>query len=169
MISEILFHQAFKGALVVAAGIGSISLVATGIPEEHLFGVSVSTIRELGSFGLVAVFVLGVLWMIKGLAPKALDFLKDAKDGFLNELSAIRATHAEEMKQARVANAQELAQERASREAQVDAFREMMSAHRTTMEAQFSALKQINEDGNKAINSLVEELKERPCQKIHKP
>jgi urocanate hydratase len=165
MIPELLFQQACKGAVIVAAGIGGMGVLASEVYDECLLGVRVETIRELGSFGLVAIFVLGILWAIKGAAPKALDFLKDAKDGFLSELSAIRTTHAEEMTQARIANAQELAQERASREAQVDAFREMMSAHRTAMEAQFSALKQINEDGNKAINSLVEELKERPCQK----
>jgi hypothetical protein len=154
MITELLFQQACKGAVIVAAGIGGMGVLASDVADECLLGVRVETIRELGSFGLVAVFVLGILWAIKGAAPKALDFLKDCKDGFLCELAATRKEHAAE-----------LANERASREAQVNAIREMMSAHRTAMEAQFSALKQINEDGNKAINSLVEELKERPCQK----
>jgi len=155
MMFDLLFQCAVKSAVIVAAGIGGIGFVASGsATDEHLFGISVATIRELGSFGLVALFVLGILWSIKAMLPKVLDFLADTKNGFLEELKTTRES-----------NSLEQAAERASREKQIDAFREMMQAHKASMEAQLSALKEVNEHGNSAIRELVAELKGRPCQK----
>jgi len=154
MMIELLFHKSVQGALVVAAGISGIGFAATAATDEHLFGVSVATIRELGSFGLVAIFVLGILWCIKAMLPKVLDFLSETKNGFLEELKTTRES-----------NLLEQAAERHSREKQIDAFREMMQSHKSSMEAQFLALKEVNQNGNQAIHDLVAELKGRPCQK----
>jgi hypothetical protein len=149
MIIDALLQTACKAAGVVAVGISGIGIASAVTGDERLFGVSVSTIRELGSFGLVAVFVLGILWAIKAILPKLLEFLATTKDGFLNELKETRTGHAEELRQ-----------ERISREAQTEAFREMLRAHRGETVA---AIK----EQTGYVADLVKELKGRPCQKIN--
>ena len=146
MIIDALLQTACKAAGVVAVGISGIGLASAVTGDERLFGVSVATIRELGSFGLVAVFVLGILWAIKAILPKLLEFLAQTKDGFLTELKETRTGHAEELRQ-----------ERISREAQTEAFREMLRAHRGETVA---AIK----EQTGYVADLVKELKGRPCQ-----
>lgn len=144
---DTLLQTAFKAAGVVAVGIGGMGIASATATDEHLFGISITTIRELGSFGLVAVFVLGILWAIKAILPKLLGFLAETKDGFLAELKETRMAHSEELKL-----------ERLSRETQTNAFREMLQAHRGETVA---AIK----EQTGYIADLVKEIKHRPCQK----
>jgi len=134
------FHLAATGAAGVSA-----YLVATGaVGDEELFGISVNTIRELGSFGLVALFVLGVLWLFKAMVPKILGLVESTIASFLEELKL----------------------ERLAREQSVRDFQAMLNTHRNDLGAKLDTTNKSLEDGNKIMSDLVEALSERPCQAL---
>ncbi len=151
-------------AIVVPSGVifGSLAtaLLATGglDQDERIFGVSISAVRELGSFGLIVVAVLGGLWIIKkGLefaVPKFIEFLEATTSKFLLEQKTMREGFASEMKE-----------ERSLREKSLTDFREMLSAHRSSLGEKMDGVREAVEDGNKISEELVIQLKGRPCQK----
>lgn len=139
-----LFCQAVKSAVVTAGGISGMFIVADSMPaDEKLFGLSVNTIRELGSFGLVAVFVLGVLWLCWKALPVLITMLERTKDQFVAEIK----------------------EERIAREKSVDAFREMLKSHKGDLGDKMDRIKESIDEGNDIVSSLVTEISQRPCQK----
>lgn len=81
-----LISTAIKGATVTASGVGGLFLATADIADDRIFGVSITAIRDIGSFGLVTIFVLGILWGIRAGVPAFLQFLRETRDGFFAEL-----------------------------------------------------------------------------------
>ena len=103
-------------------------------------------VREYGSFGLLIVFVLGFLWILKGLAPIISGMLQKSVDGFLGELAQQRTAR----EAADIRHIQSIEKFR-------DDFREMLSSHKTAI------VDSINKQSD-AMEKLAEGLESRPCQ-----
>lgn len=164
MINE-LFVQTSK--LVVAGGAAQfVILAAATSAEENLnLGPWVAGLRELGSFWLVAVILLGVGWFLKKYVPIILEQQEKRYTSFFTTIEALR-----------VSNETSLNAERVLREHSMDAFREMLASHKTDLGGKLDGIKDSNkaslgevtkqlEEGNKITENLVNELKSRPCQK----
>lgn len=156
MLNEITC-QVVKSCLVTGVGIFGFLATTADIQDERIFGVSVGVVRELGSFGLIVVLVLGVLWLFKKAVeiavPKMVEFLEKTSSNFLGELEKTREGHAAEM-----------VAERAAREKSVDAFREMLQAHKSDLGNKLDAIRETTAAGNTISEKLVTELETRPCQ-----
>ena len=138
-----VFQHGVKAALVTAGTLWSWSVATAGIGDEQLFGMSVNTIRELGSFGLIAVFVLGVLWLCWKAIPVLIAMLERTKDQFVAEIK----------------------EERIARERSVEAFRDMLKSHKSDLGDKMDSIKDSIDEGNDIVSSLVTELSQRPCQR----
>ena len=92
-------------------------------------------LERMGSFALVAAFVLGTLWLASKALPILLGMFERTKDQFVEELKL----------------------ERMAREKSIDAFREMLHVHRSETVA---AIK----EQTGYVARLVDQLEERPCQ-----
>lgn len=110
---------------------------AAEIPSELSF---VKSIAEVGSFGLVA--FAGVFLLIKGL-PAFLNALTTSQANFLSALD----------------------KERELREKTKDDFREMLASHKGHLAERMDNVVDSIEKGNTLTAELVQELKDRPCQK----
>lgn len=152
-----LTTQIVKAVLVTGMGVFGFLATTDGIQDEKLFGISVGVIRELGSFGLIVVLVLGVLWLFKKAVeiavPKFVQFLEKTTETFLAELEKTREGHAAEM-----------VAERAARERSVDALREMLAAHKHDLGVNIDKLRETAAAGNELTEQMIQELHERPCQ-----
>jgi hypothetical protein len=130
-----VFSNGLKLVGIVGAGLFGVTLSETGHSDQSLL---VTGIERMGSFALIAVFVLAILWGLGKLVPQILSGLDKTKDQFLSELK----------------------DERASREKSVEAFREMLGSHKADLGEKL-------DEGNRLTRALVDELKSRPCQKIN--
>jgi len=130
-----VFSNGLKLVGIVGAGLFGVTLSETGHSDQSLL---VTGIERMGSFALIAVFVLAILWGLGKLVPQILSGLEKTKDQFLSELK----------------------DERASREKSVEAFREMLGSHKADLGEKL-------DEGNRLTRALVDELKSRPCQKIN--
>ena len=128
---------------LLATGLSGLvgTILLTGESESSLFGINITSLRELGSFGLIAVFVLVILLGIRQLAPAFLKFLTDTKNEFLGELKA----------------------ERAAREKSTDDFRQMLSSHKHDIREKLDEVKKEIGEGNNLTRELVDRLKKSPC------
>lgn len=103
MIHQLTVDVAKLGA---ATFTGLLGVTIAGEIEQQSWVVG---LERMGSFALVAVFVIGTLWLIGKTLPILLQMFERTKDQFVAELQA----------------------ERAAREKSVEAFREMLQSHRT--------------------------------------
>lgn len=85
-----LISAAIKGATITASGIGGLFIATADVTDDRIFGVSITAIRDIGSFGLVTIFVLGILWGIRMIVPALAQFLRETRDGFMQELKSER-------------------------------------------------------------------------------
>lgn len=149
--------QIIKSCIVTGVGVFGFLATTADIQDERIFGISVGVVRELGSFGLIVVLVLGVLWLFKKAVeiavPKLVEFLEKTSTNFLAELEKTREGHAAEMMA-----------ERAAREKSVDAFREMLQSHKHDLGIKLDAIRETSAAGNTLTEKLVTELETRPCQ-----
>jgi hypothetical protein len=129
-----IFSNGVKLVGIVGAGLAGVTISESAHSDQSLL---VTGIERMGSFALIAVFVLAILWGLGKLVPQILAGLEKTKDQFLSELK----------------------EERASREKSVEAFREMLGAHKNDLGEKL-------DEGNRITRELVAELKCRPCQKI---
>jgi hypothetical protein len=130
-----IFSSGLKLVGIIGAGLAGVTLSESAHNDQSLL---VTGIERMGSFFLIAVFVLAILWGLGKLVPQILSGLEKTKDQFLSELK----------------------EERASREKSVDAFREMLGSHKNDLGEKL-------DEGNKLTRELVAELKGRPCQKVN--
>ena len=129
-----IFSNGLKLVGLIGAGLAGVTLSEAEHTDQSLL---VTGIERRGSFFLIAVFVLAILWGLGKLVPQILAGLEKTKDQFLCELK----------------------DERASREKSVEAFREMLGSHKADLGEKL-------DEGNRLTRELVAELKSRPCQKI---
>jgi len=130
-----IFSSGLKLVGIIGAGLAGVTLSESAHSDQSLL---VTGIERMGSFALIAVFVLAILWGLGKLVPQILSGLEKTKDQFLCELK----------------------EERTSREKSVDAFREMLGSHKNDLGEKL-------DEGNRLTRALVEELKSRPCQKAN--
>lgn len=138
MINE-LFSQSLKIAgLCGSAGIGVQLLASDDImPTSWIQGF-----ERMGSFFLIAIFVLSIMWLVNKIIPLVMVALEKTKDQFLDELK----------------------EERVAREKSLEAMREMLQAHKSDLGQKMVDVRSAVDVGNKIAGELVDELKKRPCQ-----
>jgi hypothetical protein len=142
MINAFL-HRTIESIILTGSGLGTLMMATAEIADERIFGISIQTVRELGSFGLIALLVLSTILGAKALIPMACKFFDDTRKGFMDELKL----------------------EREMREKNMDAFRDMLSSHKGDLGAKMGEVKVAIEEGNRITKDLVTEMKSRPCQK----
>lgn len=155
--------------LIASGGVAQASLlaVATSADENFNLGPWVAAVREFGSFGIIILIFLGLGWLLKKYVPVILEQQEKRYNAFLTELAMTRTTYDAS-----------LAAERQLREHSMAAFREMLSAHkadqgsklvdvRSAVDAGMEKLSDGIEEGNRITQTLVNELKARPCQIKH--
>jgi hypothetical protein len=130
-----IFSSGLKLVGIIGAGLAGVTLSESAHSDQSLL---VTGIERMGSFALIAIFVLAILWGLGKLVPQILAGLEKTKDQFLCELK----------------------EERTSREKSIDAFREMLGAHKNDLGEKL-------DEGNRLTRALVDELKSRPCQKTN--
>jgi hypothetical protein len=133
MIDHIVANAIKLAALCGGGILAFAGAEVIGGPDSPIL---VQGIERMGSFALVAIFVLAVLWGLSRMIPPFLAGIEKAKDQFLAELR----------------------EERKAREGMTDAFRDMLSAHKNELGAKL-------DEGNRITRELVHELRARPCQK----
>jgi len=137
-----LLSDTLRFSIAGATGIGGVLLAAGDIASnDQVLGVNVSSLREIGSFGLIALFVIAILMGIRQLAPAFLKFLSDTKDEFIKELK----------------------EERAMREKSTDDFRQMLSSHKHDLREKLDEVKASINTGNDLTGQLIAQLKKSPC------
>jgi hypothetical protein len=112
-----------------------LAVIIANSPTTSTQDTIVHGLERMGSFFLVAVFVIAVLWGLNKLVPTMIANIEKTKDQFLEALR----------------------EERHSREKNVDAFRDMLREHKIDIVNKL-------DEGNKIMKGLAGNLDSRPCQ-----
>lgn len=121
------------------AGVGLVTLVgvAGAVPDDSL----VTSLERTGSFGLLALFFLSIIYGMKQLIPAGIAYLNSTRTEFLAELKA----------------------EREARERGLSDHRDMLSSHKhdliATMEKQTIVIEKQNEE----LDRIATIFERRPC------
>ena len=130
MFTDNIISSTVKLAGLVGSGVFGLSIASiTNDPTTWVPGL-----ERLGSFLLIAVFVIAVVVGLAKLIPAILAIAERTKDQFIVELK----------------------EERISREKGVEAMREMLAAHKNDLGAKL-------DEGNRITRDLVDQLRGRPC------
>ncbi len=141
MINEIFLQFGKLTGGYVSAQVGL--LLATASPTDSEVSWWVSTVRELGSFGLIAGFVIAVVMMGRALIPRIIDQLERKDVAFLTSLE----------------------KERELREHMMDGFRDMLHAHKKDIGEKIDAVNTSIQMGNRITQNLGEAIKACPLKK----
>jgi hypothetical protein len=128
-----IFSSSVKLVGIVGTIFGTVTLaeMKSGAAYADWF----TGLERMGSFFLLALLFLAGAWGISKIVPGFLAGIERTKDQFLTELK----------------------EERLSREKSVDAFRDMLGAHKDELGKKL-------DEGNNLTRKLVEEITKRPCQ-----
>jgi len=131
---------------VSGVSIWGINLATANLSGDPSFDKWIVAVREMTSFAIIGILVLGAAFLIYKIIPVVAEFLSNLTERHLEELQKER--------EAREVSSRE---DRAARERSLTDFREMLQAHSEKVAEKI-------DDQTDALKTLCKEVSGRPCQ-----